>query len=182
MALYRTPRYEQDFIERVKYSRKRFDIKTAEKTYDQLVEIENKIESDKNYGTLDPEHHSSRFHFGRIENRSKVIFERFGDDVVMVMAGGDRMNWKKILQELEPYIERQIESAKREIEKNRGGHTHATNSTPSVSNQAVEQTHGYNPNNAGDVIRRLRPDLTGQEPQQQPQDKADPDRTDRDDR
>lgn len=133
MTIYKTPRYEEDFIERVAYSRRRWDAKVARETHRQLKEAETRIETEPDFGTLDPEHHSDRFHFARIENRAKIIFERYGDDAVIVMAGGDTMDWKSILKELEPYIERQIESGRRAIEQHRA----AQQSQPASTNPAV---------------------------------------------
>lgn len=112
MAVYKTPRAVDDFIQIVEYSYERFGMDTALETYRQLEDVEKKLADNQDFGTLDPYCHSERFKYIQIGNRQKVFFERIGEDVVIVMAGGDTRNWKRILGEMTPYIDKQIAALK----------------------------------------------------------------------
>lgn len=117
MAIYKTPRAVDDFVRIVEYSYERFGMDTAFETYRQLEEVEKKLADNLDLGTLDPHHHSERFKYIQISNRQKIFFERIGDDVVIVMAGGDTRNWKSILREMAPYIDKQIAALKERLSR-----------------------------------------------------------------
>jgi hypothetical protein len=88
---------------------------TARETMRQIEETEKNIMNGTISGILDPDYHSSRFHYNFTRNRQKLFFEKFDDQIVFVMAGYDSRNWKKILKEQERFIEKQIALAKKRL-------------------------------------------------------------------
>ncbi len=111
----KTRQYQDDIVDIYKESIRRFGLTTARETMRQIEEAEKNIANGTISGILDPDFHSSRFHYNFIRNRQKLFFEMFDDEIVLVMAGYDSRNWKKILDEQENFIEEQIAQAKKRM-------------------------------------------------------------------
>lgn len=147
----------------------------ADKLYSHLESLKSPdLEHASRLGTIDPKNYSKSYAYRHIPDTETTIFFKVeGDNIYLMTCGWSRLNWPDIFKEQQSELAKAYEKSKSVA----AGHSHAANP---VSNQTYENGRSYNPNNAGDVIRRLRPDLVGQQPEQQ--DKVDPDRNDRDDR
>jgi len=110
--LYFTERYKRDLLRIYKVSLRDFGYETAQRTMQQIQEVENRLQQDQPIGKTDPDYHSHRFRFVSIRNRQKIFFEKDGDVVYMVTAGYDRRNWKILLKGLEKYADEQIAGSK----------------------------------------------------------------------
>lgn len=150
----------------------------SDKIFDHLDTLKSPdLEHAGRLGTIDPENYSKNYAYRHIPDTETTIFFKVeGDNIHLMTCGWSRLNWPDIFKEQQSERAKAYEKSKSVA----AGHSHAANPVNSVSNQTDENGRSYNPNNAGDVIRRLRPDLVGQQPEQQ--DKVDPDRNDRDDR
>lgn len=77
-------------------------------TMRQLDEAEHKLATETAFVRRDTDHRSDRFEFVTIKNSQTIFFERIGDDIVIVAAGWSGRNWKERLEEMQPYIDQQI--------------------------------------------------------------------------
>ena len=82
-------------------------------TMHQLLEAEKKLAKDQAFTKQNPDFHSERFEHIKIKNSQILFFERFNNDIVIIAAGWSGRNWKERLEEMQPYIDRQIEKLKR---------------------------------------------------------------------
>lgn len=113
LKIYKTPEAERQYKRIFKETAKRFGKGVALETLKQLTEAEEKLIQDTDHSRYDPEFYSERFEYITIKNSQIVIFERVDNDIVVVAAGWSGRNWKKRLEEMQPYIDRQLEKLKR---------------------------------------------------------------------
>lgn len=112
-TIYKTPEVELQYKRIFKETAKRFGKSVALETMNQLTEAEKKLATDKAFSKKDGEYHSERFEYIIIENSQILFFERINDDIVIVAAGWSGRDWKARLEEMQPYIDRQVEKLKR---------------------------------------------------------------------
>lgn len=115
--IYKTPEVEQQYKRIFKETAKRFGKLVALETMSQLTEAEEKLAKDIAYARHDPEHHSERFEYITISNSQILFFERIDGNIIIVAAGWSGRQWKARLEEMQPYIDRQVEKLKRSIKK-----------------------------------------------------------------
>ena len=111
--IYKTHEAERQYKRIFKETAKRFGKRVALQTLMQLKEVEERLASDQVYGRFDPEYYSERFEFVTIKNSQTIIFERIDNDIIIVAAGWSGRNWKERLEEMQPYIDRQLNKLKR---------------------------------------------------------------------
>ena len=120
MTVYKTPAAERAFIDIYKKSARKFGKKTARETLRQLEEVETKLAYDPQLGKLDPEYHSDRFRYAQIKNRQKVFYEVHGDNVFIVMADYDGRDFKTLLKQMTPQIERDLIDLQKHLQQSTG--------------------------------------------------------------
>jgi len=110
--IYKTPQVEQQYKRIFKETAKRFGRRVARETMTQLRDAEEKLAKDKAFAKLNEKCFSERFEYLSIENSQVLFFERIGEDIVIVAAGWSGRNWKERLEDMQPYIDRQIQKLK----------------------------------------------------------------------
>jgi|AntRauTorckE6833_2_1112554.scaffolds.fasta_scaffold08819_3 hypothetical protein len=115
--IYKTPEVERQYKRVFKETAKRFGKRVALETMRQLKEAEEKLAKDAAYTRHDPEDHSKRFEYITIQNSQTLFFEYINDGIIIVAAGWSGRNWKDRLEEMQPYIDRQLEKFKKQKEK-----------------------------------------------------------------
>lgn len=115
--VYKTPEVERQYKRIFKETAKKFGRSVALETMRQLQEAEEKLAKDYAYTKRDPEYHSERFEYVTIQNSQTIFFERLDDDIIIVAAGWSGRNWKDRLEEMQPYVDRQLEKLKRSKQK-----------------------------------------------------------------
>lgn len=112
--LYYTYQYIGDLKKIYKISLRRFGLHTAQKTIQQIKDVEEQLKNNHTIGKIDPNYHSERFRFITIKNSQKIFFEYINNTIFMVTAGYDRRDWKTLLKDLEAYADQQISIAKKQ--------------------------------------------------------------------
>jgi phosphoribosylformylglycinamidine (FGAM) synthase-like amidotransferase family enzyme len=79
----------------------------------QLQEAEDKLAKGSAFPKQDSDYHSQRFEYITIQNSQTIFFERMENDIIIVAVGWSGRNWKARLDEMQPYIDRQLEKLKR---------------------------------------------------------------------
>lgn len=113
--IYKTPEVELQYKRIFKEIAKRFSKTVAFETMRQFIEAENKLATDEAFSKRDPKYHSERFEYVTIENSQTLFFERIDNDIVIVAAGWSGRDWKSRLEEMQPYIDRQVDKVKKLI-------------------------------------------------------------------
>lgn len=113
--IYKTPEVELQYKRIFKETAKRFGQNVAIETLQQLTEAEEMLSKDEAFSKHDPVYHSERFEYVTIPNSQILFFERIKDDIVIVAAGWSGRDWKARLEEMQPYIDRQVDKLKRLI-------------------------------------------------------------------
>lgn len=116
--IYKTPEVELQYKRIFKKTAKRFGRNVALDTMNQLTEAEEKLANDAVFARHDSKYHSERFEYITIENSQTLFFERINDNIVIVAAGWAGRDWKARLEEMQPYIDRQVEKLKRSSDFN----------------------------------------------------------------
>ena len=111
--IYKTPEARRQYKRIFKETAKRFGRRVALETMYQLTEAEEKLADGTVFARHDPDYHSERFKQITIKNSQTLFFEIIDDDIIIVAAGWSGRNWKDRLEEMQPYIDRQIEKLKR---------------------------------------------------------------------
>ena len=111
--IYKTPEVERQYICIFKETAKKFGRSVALETMRQLQEAEDKLSKDSAFTKHDPDYYSQRFEYIKIKNSQTLFFERLDNDIVIVAVGWSGRNWKERLEEMQPYIDRQLEKLKR---------------------------------------------------------------------
>jgi hypothetical protein len=110
--IYKTPEVERQYKRIFKETAKRFGKRVALETMHQLTEAEKKLATDEIYAKHDSEYHSERFEYITIKNSQILFFERINDDIIIIAAGWSGRQWKDRLDEMQPYIDKQLEKLK----------------------------------------------------------------------
>lgn len=111
--VYKTPEVERQYIRIFKETAKKFGRSVALETMRQLQEAEEKLAADTAFTKHDPDYHSQRFEYMTIQNSQTLFFERLGNNIIIVAVGWSGRNWKERLEEMQPYIDRQMEKLKK---------------------------------------------------------------------
>lgn len=96
-----------------KYSKKQWGGIVANRTMDQISELEQKALNDPRLGKIDPAYHSPLYNYATTANSQTVFFHRLGDDVVMMTAGYQGRGWSFILERIAPEIQSFIDKIDR---------------------------------------------------------------------
>ena len=111
--IYKTPEVERQYKRIFKETAKRFGKRVAMETMQQLIEVENNLAKETAVSKINADFYSDRFEYITIPNSQILFFERINNDIVIVAAGWSGRNWKERLEEMQPYIDRQIEKLRR---------------------------------------------------------------------
>ena len=111
--VYKTPEVERQYIRIFKETAKKFGRSVALETMRQFQEAEDKLARGSAFPKHDPDYHSQRFEYITIQNSQTLFFERLENDIVIVAVGWSGRNWKERLEEMQLYIDRQLEKFKK---------------------------------------------------------------------
>lgn len=104
-----TPRYEDDLVRIYKYSARKWGRPVAERTLDQINEIEKMALGDPGFGKIDEQNHSEIYKYATTPNSQTVFFHRVKEDVIMITAGYSGRGWHHIMKQIDPQIRNFIE-------------------------------------------------------------------------
>ena len=82
--IFYTPRYEDDLVRIYKYSARKWGRPVAERTLEQIADVEQKALTDPDFGKVDAQYHSPIYRYATIRNSQTVFFHHLGEDVVMI--------------------------------------------------------------------------------------------------
>lgn len=115
--IYKTPEVELQYKRIFKETAKRFGRSVAQETLRQIIIVEERLTNDEIFSKHNPQYYSERFEYVTIPNSHILFFERIENDVVIVAAGWSGRDWKARLEEMQPYIDRQVNKLRRSLKK-----------------------------------------------------------------